>query len=180
MFFSSYFLCYRWKTLQVFMGWLRLELCKIRWADTTLSQTHRRQTLQMPTLREGVFQEWPSFTSYEETLRVICELLVEETWTMLVYSPATRRFEVLISVEATSLFLFIWEDPELYIDCRGHLLFLHKFCGLSSRRVVHRAFSCAVVEHSRIEMCDCSHTTSKNCSPCLIFCSICDLSSKKL
>lgn len=94
LFFFISFWCCRWKTLQVFMGWLRLELCTIRWAYPTFSQTHWWQTLQMSALRESVFQERPSVTSYEETLREMCEVILDETQ-MLVCSPATRHLKMM-------------------------------------------------------------------------------------
>ena len=57
-------LCRR-KTIQVYVGRLRMEVCKIRWTNTPLQKAHRSQTIQMYSLRAMLLAIRPSRPSHE-------------------------------------------------------------------------------------------------------------------
>lgn len=53
LFFLILWLCiFRWETLQVFMGRLRVALCKKWWAHQTLQEAHWSKAIQMQSLRQ--------------------------------------------------------------------------------------------------------------------------------
>ena len=54
------------------MGGLQLEVCQVRRIDASLSETHRVQAIQVPSLLSAVFAKWSLVSAHEETLKTFC------------------------------------------------------------------------------------------------------------
>lgn len=62
------FSCYRWETVPLWLGWLWVEICPLRWTDQALPQTHRAPPLPVPEVRPSVLQVGPPRLTHEEAL----------------------------------------------------------------------------------------------------------------
>lgn len=58
----------RWETLPLWLGWLWVEICPLRWTDQALPQTYWAPPLPVPEVRPGIFKVGPPCLTHEEAL----------------------------------------------------------------------------------------------------------------
>ena len=136
------FVADRGEAVYLQLGRMLMALCSLWWADASLSQAHRRQTIQVPSLWESLFPLRPPLTPHEETLRDLKSVLWSVVPVQVLYfgirhsaKEVNRLPWVVAFASLFQMWLFVWlvsalccvltVPPTLALYCPGPALAYH-------------------------------------------------------